>query len=102
MQQHAIIVSTILFICFLSSLVSYADMDLEAQAKTWVLGCNFAMDNASEHGQISAFNNKHITNAEKRIIHAKLWFDQKALYTRGQGACGKSCCYTQLILELHI
>ncbi|GFO26523.1 cysteine-rich venom protein [Plakobranchus ocellatus] len=75
------------------------DMDLEAQAKPWALRCYYEQAIAEGRGQILSYNARHITDAQHRINHAKRWFDQKALYTRGQANCGKSCCYTQLVWD---
>ncbi|GFN76025.1 cysteine-rich secretory protein lccl domain-containing 2, partial [Plakobranchus ocellatus] len=68
-------------------------MDLEALAKTW------ALERVEGRGENLAHDIKHIAEAELRAFSAQQWFDEKTLYTRGQGPCKKACHYTMLVWD---
>ncbi|RUS91092.1 hypothetical protein EGW08_001117 [Elysia chlorotica] len=74
------------------------DMELEAQAKKWALGCIFEHEH-TDNGENLAFNTA--TDPESELIKSahKAWFDEKLDYTRGQGSCSISCHYTQLVWD---
>ncbi|GFO30701.1 cysteine-rich secretory protein lccl domain-containing 2 [Plakobranchus ocellatus] len=75
------------------------DMDLEAQAKTWALGCVFEHELITGRGENLAYDTSKF--AEEKLIDdsAQRWFDEKKDFSRGMEQCGKTCHYTQLVWD---
>ncbi|KAK3754196.1 hypothetical protein RRG08_028161 [Elysia crispata] len=73
------------------------DMQLEAQARKWAMGCVFEHEMVKGRGENLAYNTA--TNPENQMITdaAKGWFDEKNDFSYGQYGCQYSCHYTQLV-----